>query len=280
MTNGEYLNYATRLLESASIETARLDSLILMEFTLGIDRAKILAELDGKITFQQKNVLNKILSKRAKHVPISQIVHNTEFYGRSFYINRYVLEPRPESETIIDVLKSLLDTDKGLSMLDHIKIADVGTGSGALGITAYLELDNPQVDLIDIDSEALKVAKRNVVLHTIDCRVIQADLLPKKVEEYDILLCNLPYVPDDFKINLAAGHEPSIAIFGGKDGLDIYRKLFNLVTIRQHRPLYILSESLPPSHKDMVRLAGKAGYRLELTDDFIQAFKLERIQEL
>ncbi|MEI9913518.1 MAG: HemK/PrmC family methyltransferase [Candidatus Saccharibacteria bacterium] len=275
MTRGEYLKYATDFLKSASIETARLDSLILMEFVLDTDRAKILSDKDIDLSDNQQNVLNKLLVKRSKHIPISHITNNAEFYGRNFFINSHVLEPRPESETMIDLLKELIRNDPGLSTSKSILIADIGTGSGALGITAMLELGNVHCDLIDIDDKALKVAKNNVVSHTIVTNTIKGDLLNSNNHNYRVLLCNLPYVPDDFSINLAAGHEPKIAIFGGKDGLDVYRKLFKLMKYRQHKPLYILTEALPTQHAKLKHIASEAGYSLTKSDDFIQLYATE-----
>lgn len=269
ITTSDYLLYATKKLSSKSIDTARLDSLILMEFVLKKDRAKILANPNTVISDKQKNVLNRLLSKRAQHIPIAQIVHKSEFYGRNFYINSYVLEPRPESEAIIELFKTLISSESSANFY----VADIGTGSGAIGITAKLECPNICIDLIDNDRDALKVAKKNVVLHTISTNIIHSDLLSSASRDYDILLCNLPYVPDDFHINLAAGHEPPTAIYGGKDGLDIYRKLFKSLNDLQHLPLYILSESLPMSHATLSSIAKSYNYDLVLTNDFVQLFK-------
>lgn len=276
-TTSEYLRYATSKLSSNSIDTARLDSLILMEFVLKKDRAKILANPNSKISEMQKKVLNHHLTTRSRHIPIAQIIHKSEFYGRSFYINKNVLVPRPESEVMIDMLKSLIFNDpitrNTQSKQKPIYVADVGTGSGALGITAKLECPDIKVDLLDNDPKAINVAKKNVVLNTINANIIISDLLLSSNKNYDILLCNLPYVPDDFHINLAASHEPSTAIYGGTDGLDIYRKLFKSLSNIQHKPLYILSESLPFSHRSLAITAKNARYNLISTNDFVQLFK-------
>lgn len=272
-TVGEYLRYATETLANNSIPTPRLDALVLMEFILDLDRTQILAKPDQTITMTQINLLNRTIAKRAKHVPVTYITHKSEFYGRSFYIDRHVLQPRPETETMIDLFKSTLMSESTFKKRNDLRVADLGTGSGAIGITAKLEVKSIAIDLIDVDPAALKVAKNNVVLHTIDANTILADLLPKDNNNYDILLCNLPYVPDDFHINLAAGHEPRIAIFGGKDGLDIYRKLFRLMTNVQRKPLYILIETLPLSQLTLKSLAAKSGYKLMKSEDFIQVYK-------
>ena len=278
VTSQQYLRLSTSKLKRESIETARLDSLLLMEYVLKIDRAKILANPDFILSTKHINVLNLLLEKRSRHTPIAQITKHTEFYGRSFFVNKDVLIPRPETETMIDHFKHLVVSDKDLlSIKDSkgfIRVADIGTGSGAIGITAGLEVRDVHVDLIDIDRKALKVAQKNVANLATNIYTIRADLLPKNSEEYDIILSNLPYVPDDFHINLAAGHEPKLAIYGGPDGLNIYRKLFKIMEFKQHKPLYILIEALPFSHDSLKAIAYNAGYVLKDTDDFIQIYKL------
>jgi release factor glutamine methyltransferase len=288
MTTQYWLDTATKFLESKSIASARLDCLVLLEDTLKIDRAKILAEPDREMKDSAVAHLQNLLSRRARHEPLAYVRGHTEFYGRTFVITPAVLEPRPESETMIDLLKQLchpqLDwgsrqKSSALSGLDprlreaDTYIADVGTGSGALGITAKLELPETQVDLLEIDSKVLKVAKTNVDLFTLNISTIQSDLLASSSQDYDILLCNLPYVPDSHTINQAALHEPKLAIFGGPDGLDLYRKLFKQAEKRLVQPLYILTESLPPQHAALKQIAGDHGYELLTTDDFIQVFR-------
>jgi release factor glutamine methyltransferase len=286
MTVGQYLKESTQYLKDNGILTARLDCLVLLEEILNLDRAKLLVDIDLLISPDQKNVLDDLMAKRAKHIPIAQLTNKAEFYGRTFSINSSVLVPRPESETMIDDLIELIKDDKNLNKrhtTNHhkhdshkpgeadlpIRILDVGTGSGALGITAKLELQNVGVELSDISNKALEVAKNNVVLHTIGISVIKSDLLEDITSDYDILLANLPYVPDDYNINQAAAHEPKIAIFGGKDGLDLYRQLFSSTLKIHHRPLYILIEALPESHKSLEAIANSSGYIIKKKNDFI-----------
>jgi release factor glutamine methyltransferase len=127
---------------------------------------------------------------------------------------------------------------------------------------------------LEIDPKALAVAKINVDKLTLSISVILSDLLAQSGRDYDVLLCNLPYVPDDFTINRAALQEPKIAIFGGPDGLELYRRLFGQIQELTKQPLYILTEALPPQHHDLAVIAQGAGYKLEQTNDFIQQFAL------
>jgi release factor glutamine methyltransferase len=274
MKTSKYLRDTTAYLTANSIPSSRLDTLILMEYVLGIDRAKLLSEPNLEISTKHIKLLNSYVAKRAKQIPISYIVNKAEFYGRSFYINSSVMQPRPESEDLIDLLKKIVSSQSDLNKLPTIQIADVGSGSGCLGITAALEVKNASVDLIDIDPKALRVAKQNVVFYAISINTLLADLLPAGETKYQILLCNLPYVPDEHPINLAASHEPKIALFGGQDGLDIYRKLFEKVSVLKNKPLYILSESFPDTHSILTQIALEHSYTLLDTLNYCQVFSL------
>jgi release factor glutamine methyltransferase len=268
MTVHDFMVRTERQLDAAGVSTARLDVLVLLEDALGVDRAQLLAHPDAKISTDIQNVLNVQLERRAQHEPLAYIRGKTEFYGREFVVSEAVLEPRPESETMIELLLKRSDLPA------RPRIADVGAGSGALGITAQLELPEATVDLLEIDPAAIEVAKTNVIKLTTGISTILSDLLAGAPQHNDVLLCNLPYVPDTHTINSAALHEPKIAIFGGPDGLDVYRKLFEQIERLPNKPLLILSESLPPQHAALKAIAEKSGYVQDEEDDFIQAFKL------
>lgn len=265
-----FLQKSEAKLKNANVGSARLDVLILLEDVLHRDRAWLLAYPETKITSVQQKRLNKQLARRAAHEPLAYIRGFTEFYGRRFKVNHRVLEPRPESETMIELLKELAKSQKLKAKSWHI--ADVGTGSGALGITAALELHNHNVDLYDIDASALAVAKHNCALHELHLRAVKRDLLRNSHKYYDVILANLPYVPSGWRINEAAAMEPRIAIFGGKDGLDVYRRLFEQLTHFNWRSKYVLTESLPPQHAFLARIALSASFREQKSRDFIQVF--------
>jgi release factor glutamine methyltransferase len=182
-----------------------------------------------------------------------------------------VLVPRPESETIITTLLDLPQQPAA--------IVDVGTGSGALAITAKLLVPSANVFAIDIDEKCLRVARHNAKKHHTDITFLCGDLLaPLQASSLSrpiVLLCNLPYVPDNFQINTAALHEPRHALFGGPDGLDPYRKLFSSPAMTRIRPNYVITEALPPQHETLQAIAKESGYSLSQTDDFIQLYASE-----
>ena len=268
MTSEQWLYGAVKYLEQASISTARLDCLVLLEDVLQTNRAQLLAHPERKLTPMQQAALQKLIKRRATHEPLAYLRHKTEFYGHEFYIDHRVLEPRPESETMIDRLKTL-------RLPKHPVVADIGTGSGALAITAQLELPAATVIGIDIDLSCLEVAARNNSIYHTGVTLIQGNLLEPLIRRDtlpSVLLCNLPYVPDSFQINPAAMREPRLAIFGGKDGLDLYRKLFTQACNLSEKPRFILTESMPPQHDDLIHIAADTHYTLVSTDDFIQVF--------
>jgi len=265
MTAGEFLKQSEDSFKTAGISSARLDALILLEDSLHKDRAWILAHPETKISQAVAGRLSRKVERRARHVPLAYIRGHTEFYGRRFKVNRHVLEPRPESETMIELLKRL-------KLPDRPAIADVGTGNGAIGITAALELPGSTVDLYDISAGCVSVAKHNTHLHELHLHVRKMNLLSRPLRPYDVILANMPYVPDKWQINQAAMAEPKIAIFGGKDGLDVYRKLFAQLGRFTWKPSYVLTEALPPQHEKLAAIAAAHGFNLRKSDDFIQVF--------
>lgn len=264
MHSEDYLRRATEQLTQAGINSARLDCLILLEDATGKDRAWLLAHPEFVLPGHLIDELNNKITRRQQHIPLAYIRGRSEFFGRTFNVDERVLEPRPETETMVELLL-------GMPLSPQPVVVDVGTGSGALAITAKLELPQAAVYATDIDPGCLAVAERNAKDLHANVTWIQADLLGsgKLPTPADVILANLPYVPDDFHINLAASHEPRLAIFGGRDGLDLYRHLFDDL-----RSSYVLTEALPPHHKALAAIAALAGYRQVQEQDFIQVFRL------
>jgi release factor glutamine methyltransferase len=265
MSLGELLKRSEQQLKRAGISSARLDVLILLEDALHKDRAWILAHPETPVSNMLASRLARKVERRVKHVPLAYIRGHSEFYGRRFKVNRHVLEPRPESETMIELLRKL-------KLPSRPAIADIGTGNGAIGITAALEIPGSTVDLYDISAGCLSVAKHNTHLHELHLHVRKMNLLSRPLRPYDAILANLPYVPDSWEINKAALAEPKIAIFGGPDGLDVYRKLFAQLARFTWKPRYILTEALPPQHEALAEVADRQGFKLHRSDDFIQVF--------
>lgn len=269
MRVNDWLADAGQKLEAKGIGTSRLDSLVLLEDVLGKDRAWLLTHPETSLPKTKLTLLNQLLQRRAKHEPLAYIRGKTEFYGREFIVSADTLEPRPESETMIELLKNTV-----FKVEPWKQLIDVGTGSGALAITAKLELPKFQkVYATDISLPALKIARKNSQKYNAHINFYKGNLLEPLPQCPDVIIANLPYIPDGQTINFAAMQEPKIAIFGGPDGLDLYRQLFTQLKTKGWQPTLILTESLPPQHPTLARIARDYGYSLHRKDDFIQAFK-------
>jgi release factor glutamine methyltransferase len=270
-----------------------------MEDETGKDRGWLLSHPEFELQGSVLKILNTKITRRSQHIPLAYIRGQAEFYGREFAVNAHTLVPRPETETMVDLLKDFLSRhpelvsgstrgDTRSSVATHgsrlggrddtgITLVDIGTGSGAIAITAKLELPDARVIATDIDDKCLATARDNAKTLGADISFLSGSLL-QPLATYHLplttyLLCNLPYVPDNFQINRAATHEPRHALFGGSDGLDLYRELFAQTQQLREKPQYILTESLPPQHEVLAGIAETAGYALEKTDDFIQLFQ-------
>ncbi len=288
MSIEDWIKAKSAQLTTAGIATARLDCLVLLEDELSKDRSWILSHLERNLQITEIENLSKNITQRAKHIPLAYIRGHTEFYGRNFLVNAHTLVPRPETETMIELLKYTLHEDPFFACATLI---DIGTGSGAIAITAKLEFPQTHVIALDIDNACLEVAHNNARAHDTIVECAHSDLLGLFAEtevvavqvkrHYAlpptpcILLCNLPYVPNDFHINTAATHEPPHALFGGRDGLDIYRKLFVQISLSTEKPHYVFTESMPTQHKALTAIAEANDYHLGKTDDFIQIFELD-----
>jgi len=266
MTINEWLKDTSSQLSTAGVATARLDALVLLCDALGKDKAWVLAHGEEPIAEKVFKELKVNISRRANHEPLAYIRGRSEFYGRDFIVSADTLQPRPETETMIKLFKKL-EINKGT-------VVDVGTGSGAIAITIKLEKPELDVSATEINKSALIIAKKNADIMKVQINFHEGDLLRPVIKlKIDALLCNLPYVPDSHTINEAAMQEPKIAIFGGEDGLDLYRQMFDQIKSLPRKPKFILTESLPFQHKELEALAVRQGYVLRQQEDFIQVFE-------
>ena len=167
---------------------------------------------------------NSLLQKRLNYEPISKIIKKKNFWKYDFFVNSNVLDPRPETELIIEeVLRNIKDRKK------QYKILDIGTGSGCLAICLAKELTNSKITAIDISKTAINVAKKNIKLkkleHQIDLKLIDIN---KIKDRYDIIVSNPPYLTEceyEKAQEEIKNFEPKVALVGGADGLQIYRIL-------------------------------------------------------
>ncbi|QQS19299.1 peptide chain release factor N(5)-glutamine methyltransferase [Candidatus Saccharibacteria bacterium] len=270
-TISSWLSTTVHRLETAGIETPRLDALVLLSDELGCDKAWLLAHPEHALQGSVVKNLNTNVTQRAQHVPLAYIRGKVEFYGREFVVNEHVLVPRPESEAMIVLLK------RSMLAEPHTAVIDIGTGCGALAITAKLECPASKIAATDIDNECLKVAAQNAASLGADISLLQGDLLEpfqgsKLQIRNSIILANLPYVPENYPVNTAATHEPELALYGGGDGLAVYRRLFEQINEHGLQPYCIITESLEHQHEMLTEMAHSHGFDHVTTNGLAQCF--------
>lgn len=210
-----FLRMSTQALIDVGINSARLDSELLLSHYLNLPREWIIAHDDAEIAEPQWAELCKMLYLRAQRVPLAYITGIKSFYGRDFIVNEDVLIPRPESEQIIESLKQLVTTDPDIK-----SVVDVGTGSGCLAITAKLEIPNLEVIALDISNRALAIAKQNERNLGLDGKIkfIQSDLLSNLTSVVDVIIANLPYVNRNWgNLSPELKFEPDLALYDDVD---------------------------------------------------------------
>jgi release factor glutamine methyltransferase len=206
-------------------ERARRDAETLLLHLIGKNRAWLLGHLGDSFSGCRAIGYANLLSRRVAGEPIQYILGECEFYGMPFRVTPDVLIPRPETEHIVERVLDLA------SALEAPRIADVGTGSGAIAVALAHQLRGACVAAIDLSERALAIAQENARRNQVAGQIhfVQGDLLEAVIGEvFDVIVSNPPYVPIGDRASLSVEvreHEPALALFGGQDGLDIYRRL-------------------------------------------------------
>jgi release factor glutamine methyltransferase len=203
--------------------TASRDAELLLMRTLGKDRAWLLTHPDAPIAPNQLAQYKTWINRRQKHEPIQYILGEQEFYGLVFQVTRDVLIPRPETEHLVEATLERLPENTPL------RIADIGTGSGAIAIALAHKLPQAKITALDISKAALAVAKENAARHNVAERIDfrPSDLLEAaQGERFDAIVSNPPYVATTEELEpQVRDYEPQTALYAGETGLDIYRRL-------------------------------------------------------
>ncbi len=232
MKISDALSQARQKLDSKGVSNSKLDSLILLTHTFFVlkenfTKEQIIFNPDLELEPEQYKVFFELINRRANREPVSQIIGKREFFGEEFLVNSNVLDPRPDSETLIElVLKKFWQQNQKL------KILELGVGSGCLIITLLKAFDNAEATAVDISQKALEIAQKNAINHQVQNRLnlLESDLFQKisASKKFDLIISNPPYIAskeiellqDEVKI-----YEPRTALDGGLDGLDFYRRI-------------------------------------------------------
>ena len=220
------LNRAVKILNKFNIKNPKLDSEILLSKAISKDRRYIILNSHEKINKKILFDFNNLIERRKKGEPIAYITNNKEFWNDSFYVDKNVLIPRPDTELIIDQVLTIFQKNKQLQLLD------IGVGSGCILLSLLKERPNFFGTGIDISKKSINISKYNAKILQLTNRVKfhNSDVDNFKIGKYDLIVSNPPYIES---VNLkylerdVINFEPKLALSGGFDGFSKIRKVIN-----------------------------------------------------
>ncbi len=224
----ELLLEATTILKEANIPSPAKEATLLLQHYLQKDQLYIMTNQD--IIVKNTQSYFDLIKRRAKNEPLEYITNRVSFYSQEFYIDNGALIPRPETELLIDeVLQNISDKEQQLT------IVEVGVGSGIISIMLAKHLKNAKFIAIDISQKALAVAKKNISQFHLEKQIElrECSLLDCVDEKIDYLVSNPPYIEDGIELESNLSYEPQNALFGGRVGDEIIKKLLDEVLSRK-----------------------------------------------
>lgn len=188
---------------------------------------ELLNYLKEEVPVEKKELYQKEILALEQGKPLQYVMGYVNFYGIRFEIDERVLIPRFETEELVE------NTIKYINQYfnEPVDIIDLGCGSGVIGLTLEKKVSTKTVDLIDISKDALEVANKNCGNLNSKAQIIESDFFEKIDKKYDVIISNPPYIMEDEKIDsIVKKNEPSLALYGGKDGLDCYKKILKEIS--------------------------------------------------
>ena len=222
MTIGEWLRHAGNVLTDSGCPDPQIDSRWIAEDTLGMTRAELHFEADRAIDEDMLVLLNDCLRRRAQGEPVQYILESAYFMGLKFFVDNRVLIPRQDTETLVESVIVVLHE------FPEPNVLDLCTGSGAIGLSLKTLLPSAHVTLTDLSKDALDVARKNAHELNVHAEFRHGDLFGAiGKEKYDLIASNPPYIPrqDLACLQREVQREPMLALDGGQDGLDLYRRI-------------------------------------------------------
>lgn len=225
----DILTSGTAYLEARGIEGARHSMQSLMVHVLGCNRTWLYLHYEDPLSEEKLVPLRELLKRRGKGEPLQHLLGSTEFYRREFRTDSRALIPRPETEELVEFALQMAPRRQGMRVLD------MGCGSGIIGITLALELakQQPEIVMADISEAALSLTLENAAALEAKVKTYRSDLFTawdtpaegavQPPDLFNLVLANLPYVPEGEAVSAEVQHDPATALYGGADGLDIVR---------------------------------------------------------
>jgi release factor glutamine methyltransferase len=216
----DVLKWTTEFFEERNIPSPRVDAEWILAHVFKIKRLEIYLRFAQPLEKHELETIRTLVIRRANREPLQYILGNTEFYGYTLNVNENVLIPRPETEFLVERIIKEVPKDS--------KFLDIGTGSGAISITLAKELDSSNITALDISEQALETAKSNAELNDVKINFVLGNLLPEKIEKYDVIISNPPYIDEEDYKTLEpeiTRYEPKLALVAEEKGLILYKKI-------------------------------------------------------
>ena len=232
-TINDLLDYGKKQLELSGNEYAKYERKVLLEHVLKVNYMYMLMNGDETVPEDRINEYKRLIELRCGHYPLQYIIGEAHFMDYTFFVNENVLIPRNDTEVLVETVNELLDNPQILSENRNggLKVLDLCCGSGCIGISFKLYHRDTKLTLSDISKDALAVARKNLERHGIeDADINCGDLFENNTDSYDIILCNPPYIESAVVETLmpeVKDYEPHIALDGGEDGLDYYKRIID-----------------------------------------------------
>jgi release factor glutamine methyltransferase len=223
MTLLEVLQSTTAYLTKHKIETPRLNAEHLLAHALGRTRMDLYLEFERPLDDAELAPLRDLVKRRGQGEPLQHLLGTVEFCGQTFAIDKRAMVPRPETEELVELLKSEVGSQKS-----DCRIIDVGTGSGVIALSLAANFREAKVYAVDISEDALALAHENATrLGLEQIHFQKSDLLESLSARFDLIVANLPYISMQDRHLLAREvlHDPEVALFGGSSGDELVRKL-------------------------------------------------------
>ena len=199
---------------------------MLLSDLLGINSLQLYDYLDKEVSEDIKDKYFEKIELLKEDKPVQYVIGNVNFYGLTFKVNENVLIPRFETEELVENTIRLIK--EKFPEKKNLKIIDLGCGSGAIGLTLKHFLPDADITLLDISEKALEVAKENASNLGLDVNFVLGDMLEEVNDKFDVIISNPPYIETNEEIDkIVLDNEPALALFGGDDGLDLYRKILS-----------------------------------------------------
>ena len=256
----DIINWGEKYFNDRFFDNPRNEIEILLLQLIGGKKIDLYLNFEKKIKPEDLIILRGWIKRRLNREPIQYIIGHSGFYGRKFIVNKHVMIPRPETETIIGIS---IDT---ISKKNNPVIVDIGTGSGCIGITLALEIPHSKIFAIDISEEALSIAKKNAELYNLkNIEFIKMDFLSQDINHnVDLLVSNPPYIPQKEISSLmrdVKDYEPMMALTDNSDGLVFYQKLSKIISEVVNKNGVTILEVGKGNHYNKVKeIFSKEGY--------------------